>query len=82
MNLVPVLVVAALSLAAGIGIGLHIQTRQMKDWEARMENLMGRLKKANNEMLSSFSYAYHKSTDTEGEFTDIDEEIMGMWMDD
>ena len=45
-----------------------------------IENLMIAVRKKNNEMLTNFSKVAHATTNTEGQWTEVDDFLMPMWM--
>ena len=74
------IVVLAIGIAIGIAVGLRVKTRRMKDLFAEMQDLLQKLKDTNNQTLINCSKIYADGASTEGQFTDIDEYFMSMWM--
>ena len=72
--------VLAIGIAIGVAVGLRVKTKQMKDLFAEMQELLQQLKDTNNQTLINCSKIYADKAGTEGQFTDIDEYFMSMWM--
>lgn len=64
----------------GIRIGLRIRTNKMEAKKAEIISLMKEVRNKNNEMLSNFSKVAHVASHTEGQWTEVDDFIMPMWM--
>lgn len=58
----------------------YIHTKMLDDKIKEINEAARKLKDRNNEFLNNFLSLYHYSTDTEGQFTDMDECVMDMWM--
>ena len=69
-----------LGVRLGIGIGLNMKSKQLDAKKAEIANLMIEVRKKNNEMLANFSKVAHATTNTEGQWTEVDDFLMPMWM--
>jgi len=69
------------SLLLGVSIGKRMVTKDIEEHIIEMAELAEVIKQRNNQFLSNYSDLYHKSNGCEGQFTDLDEYIMDMWID-
>ena len=69
-----------LGIRIGIFIGLNRRSKKLDAKKQEIENLMIAVRKKNNEMLTNFSKVAHVTTNTEGQWTEVDDFLMPMWM--
>jgi len=81
MNYIYGILIFGVGAAIGVKVGLNIQTNTIREHLACMAYLSEKIKTRNNQFLTNYLDLYHKSNDCEGEFTDIDEYTMDMWID-
>lgn len=75
-----VLSVSIFFMLFGMSIGLRMRSRKIEEKKQEVVNLMSEVRNKNNEMLSNFSKLAHAASNTEGQWTEIDDFIMPMWM--
>ena len=64
----------------GINIGLRMRSRKIDSKKQEVLNLMVEVREKNNNMLSNFSKVAHAASNTEGQWTEVDDFLMPMWM--
>lgn len=64
----------------GISIGLRMRSRTIDSKKQEVLELMTEVRKKNNDMLSNFSKIAHATSNTEGQWTEVDDFLMPMWM--
>ena len=74
------IVIAIISLFVGIRVGLNVRSRKMENKKKDIQKLIIEVRNKNNQMLSNFSKIAHVASHTEGQWTEIDDFIMPMWM--
>jgi len=74
------ILVAIVSFFIGARWAINARLNVLEEKKLEIANLMTELKNKNNEMLSNFSKIAHVASNTEGQWTDVDEFIMPMWM--
>lgn len=74
------ILIAIISFFIGAKWAINARLKMYEAKKLEIANLMKELKTKNNEMLSNFSTIAHATSNTEGQWTEIDEFIMPMWM--
>ena len=75
-----IVVAVIASFYFGFKLGRHAMTKAMRYKKQELLQLIDEAKQKNNDMLSNFSKVAHIASNTEGQWTDVDDFIMPMWM--
>ena len=74
------ILIAIVSFIIGAKWAINARLKMYEEKKLKIASLMKELKTKNNEMLSNFSKIAHVTSNTEGQWTEIDDFIMPMWM--
>ena len=74
------ILLAIVSFYLGFRFGVRAKLKMLESKEQKIANLMTELKNTNNEMLRNFSKVAHTTSNTEGQWTEVDDFLMPMWM--
>ena len=80
VSLVLCLCVSISMFISGIRIGLRIRSRKMEKKKEELLALLGEVKESNNQFLSNISKVYHETEGKTGQWTEIDDYLINMWM--
>lgn len=81
MNTFITILWAFLMFVSGIKFGINLRSKRLMAKEIEIKNLIADAKKKNNEMITNYSKIYHQMYGVEGQWTEIDDFLMPMWMD-
>ena len=65
---------------SGIRIGLRIRSHKMEKKKEELMNLLKEVKDSNNTFLSHISKVYHEAEGKDGQWTEMDDYLLNMWM--
>lgn len=72
---------SAIALFIGTRIGEHVRTQRIDAKIAEFNEIKEEVFEVNNRMISNISAAYAAATETEGQFNDLDDLFLNLWMD-
>lgn len=79
--MIKTILIASVVFIAGYVIGVNVHTKRIDKKLEKCNALLNTIKEKNNQFLTNFSNLYGEVNGTQGQFTEMDERIMGMWMD-
>ncbi len=65
----------------GIAVGVKIHTCDLDAKTKELHQLLGDIKKKNNEMVTNISKIYEMSNHDKSKFTEVDSMLFDMWID-
>ena len=79
--MIKTIVIASVVFVTGYVIGVNVHTKRIDEKLEKCNALLKTIKEKNNQFLTNFSHLYGEVNGTQGQFTEMDERIMDMWMD-
>lgn len=71
----------AICILVGYSIGVHSKSKRIARKTNALINLANEVKNKNNQLVNNMASIYAMSKVDHSKFTEIDEQLMAMWMD-